>query len=325
MDNHSNSSQTELEPDAKKMKIEMIDIKHENEKLKLENNILKLTHENEKTRKELNNTKGKLESTAKELDHTKEELNNTKGKIDNFKGVLEYKKGEFDNTKWELEETKKKLENSIRELENVKSKLNGKMGEFENMKKELESYQIANNKNPDTHQSSLQLCNEASAKYISNRERFTEGIERFIEGVEPKTNLYESYSQWYDDIFERIEKQHIHPKYILLKSSLQYTSSFSSSIYHQLNPYQDGRGNISIETNSLEEGFTERNTKLVCILHPTNPQKCFEFEYGREIITNKSHGEGERYLAGYLWYSQLSDPKKYAKDNEHFILCAIKQ
>ena len=44
-----------------------------------------------------------------------------------------------------------------------------------------------------------------------------EGIIRFIEGVESKTNIYNSYSQWYDDVIERMEHQTIYEyqKYLL--------------------------------------------------------------------------------------------------------------
>ena len=168
------------------------------------------------------------------------------------------------------------------------------------------------------------------SRFISEGDRYIEGIERYLEGIKPKTKIYDSYAQWYDDASKRKRTQqlYIHPKYYLLESpiSLDATADHFSVIFQCYTG--DPKENLSrkiyikLQRESLNEVFTHRNTKLVCILHPKNPQACLELKQDEELFDEKDQ------ICGYSWCSnQTDDIEQYCKvdpTGRYMILCVIK-
>ena len=173
-------------------------------------------------------------------------------------------------------------------------------------------------------------------RFISNGDRYIEGIERFIEGIEPKTNLYDSYAQWYDDVFERMGYQYSHQKYYLAKGSRCQDDNKVISFESYTGRIGVKRSDFMLETESLKEGYTHRNTKLVCVLHPKNPQACLELDQSK--MGEKSMLTEEKEFAGfsYSWCSKYgvraNDIEQYCRIKtgcygisvKCMILCAIK-
>ena len=164
-------------------------------------------------------------------------------------------------------------------------------------------------------------------RFISDEDRFIEGIKRYLEGIEPKTNIYASYAQWYDDLFKKINVEvfdHYSDKYYIAIRTRRYADikkiKFRCST-EEKDP-QSGVVNFEIQTKSLEEGFTHRNTKLVCILHPENPEECVELKQTEEEFN------GRGLTCGYKWGSnQTYKIERCCKAHSGYrsvILCAIK-
>ena len=215
------------------------------------------------------------------------------------------------------------------EMKKLKVSLETKDLEIQNLKRTIEHFQQRQGKGNGSPANQTAVVINIP-RFISNKERFIEGIERFIVGIEPKTTIYGSYDQWYDDVLEKMRYQYSHPKYHLLKSQkLQVNDEIIFECYTSrvFSTYRGREIHFKLKMESLKEGYTHRNTKLVCILHPKNPQACLELEQDRIIIDPE-----KTQICGYNWLSnQTNDIEQYCKvettdcgSRNCMILCAIK-
>ena len=245
----NNSSQSEVE--KLKKKIEKKDFLREIEKLRSEKNILKLENDVLKLKNE------KLE---KEKD-----------------SKVELKAG---NESLKAENQSLKAENESLKAENQSLK-----AENQSLKAENESLK-AKNQLVAIRDMEVSDVKTISVIRFLKRDRIIEGIFKFIEGVESKTNIYDSYSQWYDDVLERMEHQTIYnyQKYLLISSKdsgyLPYWDTevvFTSLIedYRYMYRKDTKRWHYSYTFN---QGWTHENTNLVCLLHPTDPERFLELD-----------------------------------------------
>ena len=178
----------------------------------------------------------------------------------------------FKSKQAEQEVEKLKLENLILKLENQNQRL-------------LYKNELKVEKLKSEHQLSNQQPIEAKSnfpKLVTKMDRLIEGVSRFIVGIEPKMEEYDSYAQWYDDMLYRMEDGCVYhcQKYLFFCEknlrSVHNLSYHSCAKGHRVGSKK--RQNIYIKT--LEQGWTQENTKLVCILHPENPQQFAELEEG---------------------------------------------
>ena len=142
-------------------------------------------------------------------------------------------------------------------------------------------------------------------KVITDSDRLIEGISRYIDGIEPKTNEYDSYAQWYEDLsnimpqyqYNTIIQKYAHPKYILIRKKFtidQRMSGGNIDFIYQTSNYKEVDNTFVFQGSLSEMIWTNENTKSVFILHPKNPEKSVELlQNGREIGNN-----------GYRWKSK---------------------
>ena len=311
------STERNLELEVKKLKdeIERKDLQHEIEKLKLEKEIMELKSENkiqklvhEKENLTRNNESEKLENENKKL-----KIENEKHKIG--KKNVELKLEKEKDIEKEIEQSKLALKN-LEQLKNEKENLekSGAMREGnetfedenkrlkeenEQLKSELKNEQLKT----ELHKQNLDVNTKTiPPKVITDGDRLIEGISRYIDGIEPKTNEYDSYTQWYDDLsnimphyqYNTVQK-YVHPKYLLIQKKFTTNQINSVDFIYQTSNYK-GIDNSFVFQGSLSEMmWTNENTKSVFILHPKNPEKSVELiQNGREI--------GDY---GYRWKSKI--------------------
>ena len=190
-----------------------------------------------------------------------------------LKDEIESLKTQHRIEKLEIENQSLKWENQVMILQSTNK----------NLKEEVENLKVENTNTKVGNQISKQQQHQAVG-YISMEERLIEGVSRFIEGIEPKTKIYDSYVQWYNDVLKRMDHNGILKiqKYLFVCRKQFQIHYFSNvSFYSYIIP-----GNVvndnSFKIKALEEGWTHENTRLACILHPKNPHQLLEL-YKKDI------------------------------------------
>ena len=121
-------------------------------------------------------------------------------------------------------------------------------------------------------------------------EQLFEGVSRFIEGIEPKTKIYDSYVQWYEYMLEKMRSGAIYKshdknhKYLFISNK---DFNFKSHSVSFVSKHRNNDANATFIANTFEEGFTHKNTKLVCVLHPKQPLQFVELDQ-KEIVKDKA-------------------------------------
>ena len=223
--------------------------------------------------------------------------NSSQSEVEKLKKKIEKKDFLREIEKLRSEKNILKLENDVLKLKNEKlekekdSKVELK-AEYESLKAENQSLKAENESLKAKNQLvAIRDMEVSDVKTISvirflKRDRIIEGIFRFIEGVESKTNIYDSYSQWYDDVLERMEHQTIYnyQKYLLIScKDTGYLSYWDTEVvftsltedYRYMYCKDTKRWHYSYTFN---QGWTHKNTNLVCLLHPTDPERFLELD-----------------------------------------------
>ena len=179
------------------LELERKDFQHQIEKLKFEKEIMRLKFDNQNLSYENESLKKKenSEDKIKESTEMKEKVEKLDKNVERLDVNVKSLKIENQKLKEISEELKKKIEELEENSEMSNEKLKGKS-------------QPSNQSNPFQKN-----------KLVTKIERMTEGVSRYIEDVEPKTKIYDSYVQWYDDITKRMDNEIVYrsAKYLFLR------------------------------------------------------------------------------------------------------------
>ena len=244
---------------------------------------------------------------------------------------LKSKQAEQEVEKLKLENQILKLENQnqrlVYENENLKKNDNShdKMRDSGELKEEVEKLkeEVEGLKLKSENQLSNQQPIKAKSnlpKLVTKMDRLIEGVSRFIEGIEPKTKEYDSYVQWYDDMLERMENGCVYDcqKYLLFCGKdirSVYNLTYHSYAGDSIRLFQPQH----FFSKTLKQGWTHENTKLVCILHPENPQQFIELDPG--YIEKDTHS----WSLGHCQNIEACSKNSGSEKKYSLIFCCIKK
>ena len=286
------------------LELERKDFQHQIEKLKFEKEIMRLKFDNQN------------------LSYENESLKKKENSEDKIKESIEMKEKveKLDKNVERLDVNVKSLKIENQKLKEISEELKKKIEELE------ENSEMSNEKLKGKSQPSNQSNPFQKNKLVTKIERMTEGVSRYIEDIEPKTKVYDSYVQWYDDITKRMDNEIVYrsAKYLFLRrlGDLEY-----NLVIGFISKSPNYAASADFNAYTFKEGWTHKNTRLVCILHPEHPDQFIELDFDGGL---RDQDENEY---GHLWKVDL---KKFLEsrhdggkrfDNRQvysIILCCIK-
>ena len=318
-----------LKGEIKSLKVENAKLKNNSGKFKeIENQKLKA--DSEKLKEKVEKLEDNVESLRIECEKMKENSVKSKGNVEKLEDNVESLRIENEKLKEDsrkLKDQVEKLKESVGglkiERENVTENLkqlnenSGDMGEnIKQLEKEIEQKVAEESIESEERMGDTESLNiENKNKKVESQpsiqqpieKQLFEGVSRFIEGIEPKTKIYDSYVQWYDDVLEKMRSGIVYKsheknqKYLFISNKYFNFKSHSVSF---VSKHRNKHVNASFFANTFEEGFTHKNTKLVCVLHPKQPLQFVELDQ-KEIVKDKA---GK--LIGHFWEVDFNNIKK---------------